>query len=275
MLPKVSIIIPCFNHGEYLQDALDNLKPDNAFYEVIIVNDGSTDEQTIKVIESCKAKNYIVVGQENMGLSAARNTGISVSKGDFIMPLDADNTLDLTFMEKAASILESDPTLAVVYSDMELFGSQTGKRSVGEFNLQRLMISNYIDACAMIRKSVFDELGGYDSQMKGGWEDWELWLRIAFSGRRFHYIPETGFRYRVYPGSMSNIIGRNYENRNKLTAYLHEKYPSKMGHQYITDFVVKRFKQRPVFFIAKMSIIAWFNKYYQKLLNKNKIIEGI
>lgn len=275
MSPKVSIIIPCYNHGHYLPEVLSNLDPLSPDYEVIIVNDGSTHHETLEALEIYRAKKYRIIDQANQGLSAARNTGILNAGGSLILMLDADNTIEKSYIEQAVKSFEADQEIAVVYSDAEYFGNKSGRWDVGPFNLQRLLIANYIDACAMIRKSVLDEVGGYDTEMKGGWEDWEMWLRIAIAGKKFHYIPEIGFKYRVYPNQMSGIIRNNYENRNRLTAYLHKKYPAYLGHQHITEFVLIRFKPHPIHFIIKLSMIAWFNKQYQKLLSKNKIIDGI
>lgn len=278
MLPRVSIVIPCFNHGSYLPDSLLNLEPTSTFYEVIIVDDGSTDPETIKTLGIYRDQHFNIINQENKGLAAARNTGISYAKGEFIMLLDADNMLELDYLKNAVKVFESDPSVDVVYSDAEYFGSKSGKWIVGEFNLQRLMIANFIDACAMVRKSVFDQLGGYDTKMKeikSGWEDWEMWLRIAFAGKRFRYFPQVGFRYRVSPNSMIVGIRNNYEVRNNLTDYLHKKYPAHLGQQYITEFVIKRFKPHPFHFLIKLSMISWFKTRYQKLLSRNKIIKGI
>ncbi len=229
-------------------------------------------------LESCRKSNYLIIDQENKGLAAARNSGIAQSKGEYILLLDADNIIESDFISQAVTIFQSNPLVSVVYSDAEYFGNRTGRWVVGEFNLQRLMITNYIDACAMVRKSVFDELGDYDTNMKeikSGWEDWEMWLRIAFAGKQFFYLPQIGFKYRV--GSESMIVGINnsYLVRNSLTDYLHQKYPAQLGHQHISDFVVKRFKPNPFKFIFKLGLMTWFKKYYQNLVQKNKIIDSI
>lgn len=278
LLPKVSIVIPCYNHGKYLSDALSNLEPGSIYYEVIIVNDGSSQQETIDILEVYRGKGYKIIDQVNMGLAAARNTGIASANCKFIMLLDADNLIEPEFIKKAVLVFESDPSIAVVYSDAEYFGTKTGRWTVGEFNLQRLMISNYIDACAMVRKSVFEELGGYDIRMKeikSGWEDWEMWLRIAFAGKQFRYIPQIGFKYRVGNDSMIGGINNSYEIRNRLMDYIQKKYPKQLGQQYITEFVLQRFKPHPFRFFIKLSMITWFNARYQRLLSKNKIIEGI
>ena len=277
-LPKVSIIIPCYNQGHYLNEALSNLEPRNNDYEVIIINDGSTDKITISELELCTHKGFQVINQVNKGLAEARNIGIEKSTGDFIMLLDADNCVQLDFIYNALNVFESDTNVAVVYSDALYFGQKKGRWVVGEFNLQKLMIDNYIDACAMVRKNVFTQLGGYDSKMKeikSGWEDWEMWLRISFSGKKFVYLPEIGFKYRVHKESMIGEIKNNYQVRNMLNEYIHNKYPAQIGHQHISNFVLKRFKPHPVHFLVKLVLMAWFTKHYNQLLSKNKIIRGI
>ncbi len=261
-----------------MPDALANLEPNHPDYEVIIINDGSTQPETLAAFDIFRSRGYNIINQENKGLAGARNTGIKLAKGRYIMLLDADNCVERSFLEEAAQIFAEDKDAAVVYSDAEYFGSRSGKWEVGEFNLQKLMIANYIDACAMVRKSVFDELGGYDTAMKdikSGWEDWEMWLRIAFSGRQFRYIPGTGFKYRVNSDSMIGGIASSYEIRNKLTAYLHQKYPSKIGHQHIAELVIKRFRPHPFNFIIKLGMMTWSNKFYQKLVKKHRMINGL
>lgn len=277
-MPKVSIVIPCYNQGQYLNDSLEGYLPGNDIYEIIIVNDGSTAAETITALTTYKEKGYQVIDQKNAGLAAARNTGIAAAKGKYIMLLDADNVVKFDFIEKAIKVFESDAGIAVVYSDAEYFGQKQGNWVVGAFNLQKLMIENYIDACAMVRKDVFEELGGYDTEMKAikaGWEDWEMWLRISFTGKKFYYWPHTGFKYRVNSDSMIGGIKNSYEIRNRLTDYLHDKYPAQLGHQHITEHVLKRFKPHPVKFLIKLGMIAWFNKKYQQLVSRHKLIKGI
>ena len=277
-MAKVSIIIPCYNQGIYLQDSLSGYEPSDKLYEIIIVNDGSTDPDTLKALDEYRGKGYHIIDQENQGLAAARNTGIKNAAGQYIMLLDADNMVYPAFIREAAAILDNSAATAVVYSDAEYFGAKTGKWEVGSFNLQKIMIENYIDACAMVRKSVFEELGGYDTEMKkikSGWEDWEMWLRIAFAGKTFHYYPGIGFRYRVNASSMIGGITGSYQVRNELNDYLHKKYPGKLGHDHITAFVVRRFKPHPFKFLIKLSMLSWFRKKYQALLNNNRVIRGI
>lgn len=276
MLPKISIIIPCYNQGQYLNELLQSVKAcDENLFEVIIINDGSTDEATNAVCKDLQTQGYIVIFQENKGLSGARNTGINLAKGKYILPLDADNKIRPEYITKSIEILDEKEEIAVVYGNAGNFGERSGVSKPGPFNMQRLMLANYIDACAVIRKSVFDRVGLYDTNMKLGWEDWDLWLRIAFADCNFYYIDEILFDYRVTGNSMSKTLYNNYQKPNGIENYIHKKYPGKMGHVYIANHFTKRFKKNPFLFIAKLFLRAYFPSYYNKLLSKNKIRNGL
>jgi glycosyltransferase involved in cell wall biosynthesis len=275
-LPKISIIIPCYNQGIYIEDALKSIQHlDQSLIETIIVNDGSTDKSTNEICRQLQEQGLRVIFQKNQGLSGARNAGIAVAKGQYILPLDADNKIRHQLITKSIDILDNQEDIAVVYSDAQYFGDQSGVRIVGPFNMQRLMLANYIDACAVIRKSTLEKIGFYDTEMKIGWEDWDLWLRMAFAGYNFYYLNETLFDYRVVKNSMSKTLYDNYQKPNSIENYIHEKYPDRMGHVYITNHLAKRFKKNPLLFIVKLVLRAYFPNYYNKLLSKNKIRNGL
>ena len=147
-IPRISVVIPCYNQGHYIDDALNSLQNcDNRLFEIIIVNDGSEDDFTRRRLSELESEGYIVINQENKGLSAARNTGIEKAKGDYILPLDADNKIRGDYFFKAIRIMDEDNSVAVVYGNAAFFGEKEGEWIVGDFNLQKLMICNYIDAC--------------------------------------------------------------------------------------------------------------------------------
>lgn len=277
MNPRVSIIIPCYNQGEFLQETLASLKNCPKYlYEVIIVNDGSTDQFTNNYIKELKRHGYTVLEQENKGLAAARNAAIHAASGEFILPLDSDNRIKPGYLTNGIAIMDSDLSIAVVYGNAEYFGGRQGIWNPGKFNLQRLMLSNYIDACALVRRSVLEQVGYYDTGMKYmGWEDWDIWLRIAFAGYKFHHLEKVVWDYRVADNSMSKQVYNSYEKPNHLEKYVNDKYPQWMGHDYIIEHFVKRFKASPLKFIQKLIIRAYFPDFYNKLLRKNKIRRGI
>jgi glycosyltransferase involved in cell wall biosynthesis len=202
---NVSIVIPCFNDGAMIQEALasvDAVRNENVL-EVIIVDVGSAEARTRRILNEVAEARARVVHQANQGPRAARNTGIRLAKGEFILPLDSDNRLRDAYLNEAVSMLKNNPCLGVVYSDAEYFGERTGRWHVQEFNLLSLIRGNFIDACALYRKSLWEKVGGYDEQMPWmGWEDWDFWLRVAYRGGNFVHLPKVGFDYRVRRDSL-------------------------------------------------------------------------
>jgi glycosyltransferase involved in cell wall biosynthesis len=274
---RVSVIIPCFNQGGFVREALESIEVlDNNAVEIIIVNDGSTDPETNKILDLLAKEGYHVIFQNNKGLAGARNAGILEAVGDYILPLDADNQLLPGFLTRGITLFDNHPEVAVIYGNAEFFGDKSGEWKPGSFNLQKLMLSNYIDACAMIRRSVFDSVGLYDEQMKFmGWEDWDRWLAISFAGHCFYYLDEKVFRYRVGNESMIRKLYNKYEKPNYLENYVHKKYVSHMGHHWILNNTIIRFKKNPILFLTKLIITAYFPGYHRKLLIKNKIRNGL
>src|SRR5437660_6271468 len=154
---KVSIVIPCFNQGAMLREALASVEQArNAnVLEVIIVDDGSSEVETGKILSEAQEAGYSVVSQPNRGVGAARNAGIRLAKGEFILPLDSDNRLRDIYLNEGVSLLENNPSVGVIYTDAEYFGEKTGRWHVPEFNLLSLIRENFIDACALYRKKLW------------------------------------------------------------------------------------------------------------------------
>lgn len=209
---KLAVVIPCFNHGEFLPAAVasvTSLERDDV--KLILVDDGSTDERTCMEVESLIAAGIKVIRQENKGLASARNAGILASSAKYILPLDADNRLRPAYIDHAIRILDSNPQIGVVYGDAEYTGIRTGRWRVGRFDCDRLMEANYIDACAAYRRSIWEQNHGYDSTMPAqGAEDWDFWLSTVEHGWQFAYVPEVLFDYRVAEESMLTHL-RAYE----------------------------------------------------------------
>ena len=222
MTPAISIIIPCYNMGQYLEEAVSSvlLHPDKEDYEIIVVDDGSDDLVSIEIFEKLKQKGIQIYHQQNKGLSSARNTGIKVAKGSYIIPLDADNKIRPAFIEASISIFTNKPEIDIIYSDAELFGRDSGRWQMGEFDFPRLLVSNYIDACACFRKKVWESLGGYDENMFLGCEDWDFWLRAYLNNFKFEYVKEVFFDYRVRDNSMVTVTKKNSQ---KINEYIFSK----------------------------------------------------
>lgn len=222
----VSVIIPCYNQGEFVLEAIASVEScQDKVYEILIVNDGSTSPVTQKVLSYLQEKGYQVIDQPNQGLAAARNTGIKKARGRYILPLDADNKIKPAYITEAIEILDEHPEVGVVYGDAELFGEKTGIVEVPDFDINRLVAGNYIDACAVFRKIVWQESGGYDSNIpqKLGYEDWDFWLGVAEKGWQFYHVSEVLYNYRFRANSM--VSGCNIpENRRELFRYICSKH---------------------------------------------------
>ncbi len=225
-MPDVSIIIPCFNDGAFLRDAIASadavLKLVSG--EVIVINDGSTDSETLRVLSLLPSPYIKVISTANQGLAAARNVGVSLSSAKYVIPLDADNLLIPEFVPLALGELESDSRLAVVYGDRLEFGLRERLVKVSDFHLRRILIGNYIDACAIIRKSALNQVGGYDEHMPVmGCEDWDLWIRMGAENLRFMHLDSPGFRYRVRECSMTYSMS-SPPNVEQTLRYLTSKH---------------------------------------------------
>ncbi|MCB0768870.1 MAG: glycosyltransferase [Flavobacteriales bacterium] len=205
-LDAVDIIIPCFNDGAYLTEAIESLGSERSTGKgVIVVNDGSTDQGTITVLEGLRERGFQVIDTANEGLAAARNTGVMASKAPFVLFLDSDNRIEPSYPERALEVFVSHPSVAVVFSDKLEFGLRTGVEEQRVPTLAEELVGNRVDACAVVRRSALDTVGGFDVGMREGYEDWELWIRLMIGGHRFHHIPEPLFHYRVRAGS---LLGR-------------------------------------------------------------------
>ncbi len=237
MDPVISIIIPCYNQGQYISDAIGSVEkyPDKSVYEIIIINDGSTNEDTIAVLKLLMEKGYHVINQDNQGLSMARNNGIAIAKGKYILPLDADNKIRPAYIDKGIQILDSHPDVGIVYSNSLRFGKENKIFRPGRFILKKLMFENYIDACVVMRKEVWEETGGYD-KMISAYADWDLNLCVFEHGWKFHYVNEILFEYRVRKDSML----RQLTNSEELIKYIARKHGPLYRTEFLKTLTIKR-----------------------------------
>ena len=273
--PLISIIIPCFNDGKYLPDALsgiDEIKDVN--YEVIIINDGSTDTLTLDYLEKLDKNKYIVLHQQNKGVSSARNAGISIARGAYILALDADNMIKPDYVYTGTEFLENNPEFDIFYSDQIRFGTTNRVIEVPEFDLISLITNNCVDTCAIFRKEVWETCGGFDENMVG-FEDWELWMRAYADGFRFYHHPEPLFFYREKSLEESlNLKCQIPANHSKLLSYIYAKH-SRLIRQTLKDLKLANQELhndlRKKDFQAHDNILKHVPSGYQK----NKLIEKI
>lgn len=213
-MPKVSVVIPAYNAMNYLPATMGSLL-NQTFedFEVIVVNDGSSDEteEWVSQIENSKIK---LISQENKGLAGARNTGIAHAKGEYIAFLDADDLWEPTKLEKQVTVLEENPEVGLVYTWVALIDEQgefTGRifKNNAEGDVWNQLTERNIVECgsvAMVRRSCFETVGIFDRNLRSFVEDWDMWLRIA-SRYSFKLIKEPLVYYR----QISTSASRNWE----------------------------------------------------------------
>lgn len=212
----VSIIVPCFNQGNFLEETLNSvIKQSYNNWECIIVNDGSTDnteEIAKKYLE--KDHRFKYFKQENKGRSESRNFGIKKSNGEYILPLDSDDLIGEEYLNKATKILEEKPKVSIVYCDAKKFGIENKIWKLPKYSLEAILSQNIIFASALFRRSDFDSTNGYDNRLDI-LEDWDMWLSIIELGGNVYKIPEILFFYRIKENSTMKLATKN----EKINAY--------------------------------------------------------
>lgn len=230
----ISIVIPCYNDWQYVEQAVDSALNQTYLYkEVIVVDDGSN-AKTKEILKQLEPKITKLITQENEGQSKARNVGIEASKGDYILVLDSDDYFEPSFCEKAVLSL-GKPEIKLVTSFVKKFNdfySHDFYPNGGD--LKDFLICNQAAAgSVMYRKQDFITAGGYDETMRFGFEDWEFYIRLLKNGGRAFIIPEFLFNYRTKENSTTTFANKI---KYKLLYFIYEKHKD-IYVLYFEDFV--------------------------------------
>lgn len=228
-----SIIIPLYNQQEFVAQAVESaLGQVYRDFEVIVVNDGSTDD-SLAIVSSLDSIRLMVINQANGGLSAARNAGIAASRGEFILPLDADDYIDPEYLAKTVPLM-SDPRVGIVSTDMQYFGLRDNRIPPRGLTLDVEKHGNELPVCSLIRKTALLDAGGYETlvvmsptgKKVYGFEDWELWIDILKHGWKVAVVNEPLFHYRLKPVSM---VTEASSMREELTREIRRRHPDVYG----------------------------------------------
>lgn len=238
MKPLVSIIIPCFNDGGYLNEAIQScLNQTYTNFEIIIINDCSTDEKTIKILkEIITPKTTVIHLNENKGVAASRNIGITAANGIFVLPLDSDDTIEPSYLERTVEYLEVNPHIGFVSTGVRHFGEQVGDYIPDPFSIKKLLYHNLYVVTSLFRRKAWEEVGGYNEKMLIGYEDWDFWISLAKKGWQGATIPEILFNYRVKKNSRLETAKKNHYT---LLTYIIENHK-----ELYTSFASKRNKDK-------------------------------
>lgn len=223
-IPLVSIIVPCYNYGQFLTECLNSvLKQSFRQWECIVVDNGSTDNtaEVVAQFSNVDAR-FKYIRTEQNGVSFARNTGIRNSSGKYILPLDADDKIEALFIEKTFLAFEKQPALTLVYSNARLFGASSGEWHLPDYNFRNLLIENSIFCTALFKRSDYDLTKGYNEDMREGFEDWDFWISLLKNGGEVYKVPEVLFNYRIRSQSRNHSIDK--ERQKKLRQQIFENH---------------------------------------------------
>ncbi|MGI9148516.1 MAG: glycosyltransferase [Chloroflexota bacterium] len=253
--PIVSIIIPCFNYGQFVSDAVDSiLSQELQDTEIIVVDDGSTDQHTLEVLEGLIRPRTRVIRQANKGLSEARNEGIRQANGKYICCLDADDLMEPTYLEKAVALLESNQGVSFAYPWVRLFGDEERVWRTEPFDLHRLLRYNHVAASSVFSKADWQMAGGFSADLRVGFEDWEFWISLGALGKRGRLIPEALLMQRRHGRTMTHAAA---EQRRRIVAQIRARHldlflaPERVAE--IERAYVDRPVDRPVLNLARAS----------------------
>lgn len=225
----VTIVIPCYNYGNYVKQAIDSalaqtMKPQR----IIVINDGSTDDSK-QVIDSYKNNPLVeIVHKRNSGVIGTKNLGLSMVGTYWTIFLDADDILDKDYIEKTVELANKN-SYDIVYTDMEYFGAVKDIFRSQPFNIFPMLQRNFVHNSALTKTSLAKQAGGYKKEMKDGLEDWDLFLSLYEVGGRFGYLPEHIFKYRQHEGALSR--NKNVETQeDKIYRILISMHPGLFKH---------------------------------------------
>jgi len=213
--PAVSVIVPCYKATEYIPEALDSLRAQTfRNFETIVINDGCPDTANLeRALEPYRGE-ILYLRQENTGPAGARNRGIRASRAPLIVPLDADDLLEPTYLEVQTGILRDHPEIDVLYPNCVYFGADAGSWSgrkgmdmfppSGEPTFQSILSEQWVVAnISTVRREALMRVGLYDPELTSA-QDLDLWLRLAKAGAKFSYHRQPLFRYRIRKGNFSD-----------------------------------------------------------------------
>lgn len=244
MNPLVSIVIACYNDKDYVEKCLLSIQQQTyPTLEVIVVDDGS-DAPTKEVLASLQSLYTVLITQENKGQAAARNAGITAAKGDYILIVDSDDSIAPTYVAKAVATISTNENVQLVCSYWLV--NEGEKKYVEKIiggDLGNFLFRNSAINGSMFRKSAWSHVGGYDTSMRRGYEDWEFFIRLMALGGTCEVIPEPLYYYLKRPGSTTTFA---QQRQPELWHYIFTKNIElyKGNELSMIDFYTKELEKR-------------------------------
>lgn len=271
---KISVIIPCYNQGKYLDDAVDSvLNQTYQDFEIIVINDGSTDKYTNDLLKNYKKPKTKVYSTRNQGLASTRNYGFKLSNGEFIQFLDADDILDSKKFEKQMDLFRKDNSIDVSYTNYTYYYEDTKRQS--EPQMKKILGRNPFEDflykwqrgisipihCGLFKREVFNNLGPFISGFKAV-EDWIMWIDISSRKCKFQYIDEDLAVYRIREDNMT---------RDKsFMLYWATRAVSYIAQNFISSLEMEKFNTMQKEYLERLVKVFFLNE----IENKNIRLES-
>lgn len=248
MAELVSIITPCYNDGAYLGECMEAVQRQTyPRIEWIVVDDGSSDKCTRYALQNIKKKGFTVLHQERGGPAAARNTAISSAKGKYILPLDADDTIEPEYIQKAVQVLETQLAIRVVYCKADYMGAVSGAWELPPFSIGRFLVDNIVFVSAVFHREDWMKAGGYSTTLVHGLEDYDFFLTLLELGCGFYRLEETLFHYRIKQVSRNKQFEEDAAQVQETYDLLYKRHASiyaKHAQAYTQALREEYFRQR-------------------------------
>lgn len=227
----VTVIVPLYNYGGFVVEALDSVMAQTSVdLDLVVVDDCSTDDSLDVARRWIEANVHrfnravLVQNHANLGLAQTRNIGFHLADTPWVLPLDADNMLRPTCVERLLATAVASGA-QYCYPMIQRFGSTDYVMGSAPYRPARLATGNFIDAMALVSKAAWAAVGGYDETMRHGHEDYELWLRLADRGLRGEWCQEILADYRDHPHSMLDQVTEVGAHRRLIAGALSHRYP--------------------------------------------------
>lgn len=280
MIEKVSVIMPCYNDGAYIEESVASLRAQTyENIELIIIDDGSDDAQTLEVLEKMRADGAVVLHTDHLRPAGARNAGIAVATGKYIFPLDSDDTIEPTYIAQAVEVMEKNENVGVVYCHADLFGEESGPWQLPDYSLEKMLLDNVVFVTALFRREDWERVGGFRTTMKYGMEDYDFWLAILELGREIYQLPETLFHYRIKTVSRTtrfmedaSVVKETYRMIYRQHPALYERYKDEyamiLRDALIDQVFMNRMYQKSIGILNKLKKIPIIKSVVRKIVLK-------
>lgn len=257
--PLVSIVIPCYNQGNFIAETINSVLAQTYDHlEIIIVNDGSTDNSDEIIKEIIKENSQIIyLKTQNGGVSKARNIGIETASGKYILPLDADDLINPKYIDLAIAEFIKNPELIIVTAKGKFFGKEDGYWNLEEFSMKKMLHGNVIFCPSLFKKTDWKKIGGFDETMTH-LEDWDFFIRLsAINPTQVKKIDYQALLYRIKESNARNTIGFRDGSYDDTVLYLYTKNKKLFFEHY----------GNPSLMIKEIEHLKWENEKKQRELN--------